>query len=91
MFSKSYCPYCARARAAIAQAASEHSSVPAPHVVELDEIQNGTALQSALAQRAGRPSVTVPQVYVREQLVGGSDDVVAEIASGKFVRRLADA
>lgn len=62
IFSKSYCPYCNRAKSVL-------SSQPGVHpdqlkVIELDHESDGPAIQQALAQREGKSSVTVPQVRV---------------------------
>lgn len=56
VFSKTYCPYCRRAKAALTAAAAAVPGAPPPHVVELDERADGDALQRALAVRTGRQS-----------------------------------
>lgn len=67
IFSKTYCPYCSRAKALF----SDTLKVPAG-VVELDALGGeGAAIQQALQARTGIR--TVPQVFVSGKLVGGCD------------------
>jgi glutaredoxin 3 len=67
IFSKTYCPYCSRAKALFA----DTLKVPAG-VVELDAMgAEGAAMQQALQARTGVR--TVPQVFVAGKLVGGCD------------------
>ncbi|ODQ49740.1 thioredoxin-like protein [Saitoella complicata NRRL Y-17804] len=79
MFSKSYCPYCKRAKAVLAS----HTISPPPYILELDLDPNGPAIQSALAAHSGRQ--TVPQIFVGDSFLGGGDDVVGLERDGKFV------
>lgn len=51
----------------------DYSITPPPYVVELDEHDMGSALQSALARMTGRK--TVPNVLVNGRSIGGGDDV----------------
>lgn len=76
VYSKSYCPYCARTKALFKQL-----QVPA-HVIELNEIPEGDQWQSALTEITGRR--TVPQVFIGGELLGGSDDTLAAQSSGKL-------
>lgn len=67
IFSKTYCPYCTRAKSLFA----DTLKVPAA-VVELDAIgSEGAAMQQALQARTGMR--TVPQVFVSGKLIGGCD------------------
>ena len=76
LFSKSYCPYCKRAKASLKGIGI------APVVVELDERPDGSAIQAALLQKTGQR--TVPSAWLRGKHIGGSDDVVAGVAAGIF-------
>lgn len=68
IFSKTYCPYCSRAKALF----SDTLKVPAA-VLELDAMgAEGAALQEALGAATGGAS-TVPQVFVGGKLLGGCD------------------
>ena len=50
-----------------------YSITPPPYVVELDQHEIGSALQSALERMTGRR--TVPNVLVSGRSIGGGDDV----------------
>ncbi|PQQ12937.1 glutaredoxin-C4 [Prunus yedoensis var. nudiflora] len=76
IFSKSYCPYCKRAKAVF----KELNQVP--YVVELDERADGRDIQDALGELVGRR--TVPQVWVKGKYIGGSDDTVEAYESGEL-------
>ncbi|CAN8244189.1 unnamed protein product [Cochlearia groenlandica] len=80
IFSKSYCPYCKRAKSVF----SELDQVP--HVVELDEREDGWSIQSALGEIVGRR--TVPQVFLNGKHIGGSDDTVDAHESGELAKLL---
>ncbi|KAL8129627.1 hypothetical protein V2J09_018782 [Rumex salicifolius] len=80
IFSKSYCPYCRRAKAVF----KELNQVP--FVVELDERDDGWDVQDALSEIVGRR--TVPQVFIDGKHIGGSDDTVEAYESGKLAELL---
>ncbi|KAI9024489.1 Alg9-like mannosyltransferase family-domain-containing protein [Phycomyces nitens] len=70
IYSKSYCPYCKRAK--------EILNKYCPHqyqVVELDLRKDGRELQAALIERTGRR--TVPAIFMNGKIIGGSDDLAA--------------
>ena len=76
LFSKSYCPYCMKAKNALMEIGIS------PVVVELDELPNSREVQVALMQRTGQR--TVPSAWLAGKHIGGSDDVVAGVKSGLF-------
>ncbi|XP_013616112.1 PREDICTED: glutaredoxin-C4-like [Brassica oleracea var. oleracea] len=80
IFSKSSCPYCRRAKSVF----GELDQVP--HVVELDEREDGWNVQSALGEIVGRR--TVPQVFINGKHIGGSDDTVEAHESGELAKLL---
>ncbi|KAG9450700.1 hypothetical protein H6P81_010665 [Aristolochia fimbriata] len=80
MFSKSYCPYCRRAKAVF----KEMNKIP--HVIELDQRDDGMDIQDALGVVVGRR--TVPQVFINGKHVGGSDDTVEAYQSGELAKLL---
>ncbi|KAK1612786.1 hypothetical protein QYE76_036459 [Lolium multiflorum] len=82
IFSKSYCPYCRRAKAVFKELELKKD----PYVVELDQREDGGDIQDALADMVGRR--TVPQVFVRGKHLGGSDDTVDAYESGKLAKLL---
>ena len=82
IFSKSYCPYCRRAKAVF----KELELKKEPYVVELDQREDGWEIQDALSDMVGRR--TVPQVFVHGKHLGGSDDTVEAYESGKLAKLL---
>ncbi|CAA2972232.1 glutaredoxin-C4 [Olea europaea subsp. europaea] len=80
IFSKSYCPYCRRAKAVF----KELKQVP--YVVELDERDDGGSIQNALSEIVGRR--TVPQVFINGKHLGGSDDTVEAYENGELAKLL---
>ncbi|XP_020102741.1 glutaredoxin-C8 isoform X1 [Ananas comosus] len=65
IFSKSYCPYCRRAKGVFKELKKE------AYVVELDQREDGSDIQDALSEMVGRR--TVPQVFILGEHLGGSD------------------
>ncbi|XP_054807377.1 glutaredoxin-C4 [Prosopis cineraria] len=80
IFSKSYCPYCRRAKGVFKELNLE------PHVVELDERDDGSKIQEILVNTVGRR--TVPQVFINGKHLGGSDDTVEAYQNGKLAKLL---
>ncbi|KAK6151434.1 hypothetical protein DH2020_014069 [Rehmannia glutinosa] len=80
IFSKSYCPYCRRAKSVF----KELKQVP--YVVELDERDDGARIQDALSEIVGRR--TVPQVFINGKHLGGSDDTMEAYESGELEKLL---
>ncbi|KAH7544742.1 hypothetical protein FEM48_Zijuj01G0018500 [Ziziphus jujuba var. spinosa] len=76
IFSK----YCRRAKAVF----KELKQVP--HVIELDERDDGSDIQDAMAEIIGRR--TVPQVFINGKHIGGSDDTVEAYESGELAKLL---
>lgn len=76
---QSHCPYCSRAKSLLASLGQN------PGLVELDQVSNGSTIQSYLAQRIGASRVTVPQVYIGGKLIGGNSEVQALHAAGQLV------
>jgi glutaredoxin 3 len=77
VFSKSYCPYCAKAKAALSKYNPKNMKV-----LELDEISNGDDYQDALQVITGGRSV--PRVFIGGKFIGGGDDTVAADKSGQL-------
>ncbi|KAJ3679233.1 hypothetical protein LUZ60_017244 [Juncus effusus] len=76
IFSKSYCPYCRKAKGVFKELNKE------AHVVELDQREDGSEIQDALFEIVGKR--TVPQVFINGKHLGGSDDTVSAYESGKL-------
>ncbi|KAM3539595.1 hypothetical protein ARSEF1564_007505 [Beauveria bassiana] len=58
-------------------------------IVELDEEDDGSALQDALEQISGQR--TVPNVYIAKKHIGGNSDIQSLSSSGKLKALLAEA
>ena len=78
IYTKAWCPYCARATALLGRkgvAYDEH------------DITMGGPDRAAMIERSGG-RMTVPQVFVGDTHVGGSDDLAASDRSGELDRLL---
>eukprot|EP00043_Microstomoeca_roanoka_P001238 m.31714 g.31714 ORF g.31714 m.31714 type:complete len:108 (-) comp10710_c0_seq1:222-545(-) len=84
VFSKTYCPYCSKAKAAI-----KAQGIDAL-IIELDEgnvnyggeTASGADVQEVIKSKYGHR--TVPAVFINGKLLGGCDSTLAAISSGKF-------
>lgn len=79
IFSKSYCPYSARAKRILL---TQLTITPAPYVVELDHHAHGRELQAFLLEKTGRG--TVPNVLVNGRSLGGGDEVAGLFEGGEL-------
>jgi glutaredoxin 3 len=71
MYSTSWCPYCARARKLLQNKGAQFREV---------DIDDHPEARADMIKRSGRR--TVPQIFIGEKHVGGSDDLHALDASG---------
>jgi glutaredoxin 3 len=78
MYLTQWCPYCQRARALL------HSR--GVQATEID-IEAEPQRRAEMVARAGRR--TVPQIFINDRHVGGSDDLHALDAAGQLVPLLA--
>uniref|UniRef100_A0A0D9YV16 Glutaredoxin domain-containing protein n=1 Tax=Oryza glumipatula TaxID=40148 RepID=A0A0D9YV16_9ORYZ len=83
VFSKTYCPFCARVKRLLAELAAGYKAV------ELDVESDGSELQSALADWTGQR--TVPCVFIKGKHIGGCDDTMAMHKGGNLVPLLTEA
>ncbi|RKP07175.1 glutaredoxin domain-containing protein [Thamnocephalis sphaerospora] len=67
IFSKSYCPYCTRAKSYF------NARNQAFFALELDQEGNGGEIQAALEKMTGQR--TVPNIFIRGNHVGGYSDL----------------
>ncbi|KAJ3225248.1 hypothetical protein HDU81_008058 [Chytriomyces hyalinus] len=74
VFSKSYCPYCRKAKALLDSLGAQYEAV------ELDQREDGSDIQAYLADKTGQR--TVPNVFIGGKQIGGCDDVHALHAKG---------
>ena len=80
MFSKSYCPFCVKAKKLLNQ-----MNVPY-QAVELDQVPGGDAMQNAVAEMTGQR--TVPNTFISGSSIGGCDDLFALNKSGALKEKL---
>lgn len=77
VYSKSWCPYCERARALL-----RHKGVSFEEI----DIEEHPERRDEMIRRSGRR--TVPQIFIGERHVGGSDDLFGLDAAGALDRLL---
>jgi glutaredoxin 3 len=73
MYSTSWCPYCDRARRLLASKNAAFEEI---------DVESAPEKRAEMLQRSGRRSV--PQIFIGDQHVGGSDDLAALEAAGKL-------
>ncbi|KAF8640910.1 hypothetical protein AX17_000558 [Amanita inopinata Kibby_2008] len=78
IFSKSWCPYCRNAKTLFATKYKDE----AVKILELDEREDGDAIQEYLRQKTKQR--TVPNIFVNKEHIGGSDDVYVSHEQGKL-------
>lgn len=76
--SKLYCPFCARTKETLAAAGAK------AEVWELDQMEEGGAVQSLLKELTGQS--TVPNVFINGKHIGGNSDL--EKLKGERLREL---
>ena len=81
VFSKTYCPYCSRAKDAL-----YGLKATGMEVYELDVRKDGDELQAALLALTGQR--TVPNIFIGGKHVGGCDTTLAKIADGSLQKML---
>lgn len=74
IYTKAFCPYCARALRLLADKQAD---------VEEYDITMGGPKKAEMLDRAPN-AVTVPQIFIGGQHVGGSDDLAALDQAGKL-------
>jgi glutaredoxin 3 len=73
MYTTSWCPYCERARRLLGS-----------KNVTIEEIDVEATPEKRVEMRARSGRRTVPQIFIGEHHVGGSDDLMALEAAGKL-------
>ncbi len=79
MYATGWCPYCERARALLQRKGVAFSEI---------DVDDATS-RSQMIERSGRRSV--PQIFIREHHIGGSDELHALDAAGELDPLLAAA
>jgi glutaredoxin 3 len=74
MYTKMFCPYCARAKRLLADKGVE--------VEEYDITLGGAKRDEMMSRASGRH--TVPQIFIGDRHIGGSDDLAALEAAGEL-------
>ncbi|KAF2729624.1 glutaredoxin [Polyplosphaeria fusca] len=70
VFSKSYCPYCRAAKKMLSDNGAKF------YTIELDQVDDGSAIQSTLADMTGQS--TVPNIFIGQNHIGGNSDLQAK-------------
>jgi len=84
IFSKTWCPFCRKAKQTLSQYPIKNQKI-----IELDERNDGDAIQDALQQITGGRSV--PRVFIGGKFIGGGDDTVRLAQSGELEKLLREA
>ncbi|PLB46844.1 putative glutaredoxin [Aspergillus steynii IBT 23096] len=72
VFSKSYCPYCNESKKLLNSLGAKFATV------ELDQLNDGAALQDALQEISSQR--TVPNIFIQQKHLGGNSDLQAKKA-----------
>ncbi|KAH7135626.1 glutaredoxin domain-containing protein [Dendryphion nanum] len=83
VFSKSYCPYCKATKELLTKSKANF------YAIELDQVDDGSAIQAALKEISGQ--TTVPNVWIGQKHIGGNSDLQASQSDGKLEGLLKDA
>ena len=73
MYTTSWCPYCERARRLLSSKGAQFSEI---------DVESASEKRAEMQARSGRR--TVPQIFIGDQHVGGSDELAALEAAGKL-------
>ena len=78
MYTTNWCPYCERARKLLKSKGATFQEI---------DVESTPDKRAEMISRSGRR--TVPQIFIGDQHVGGSDDLAALEAAGKLDPMLA--
>ncbi|KAL9618030.1 MAG: hypothetical protein Q9160_007219 [Pyrenula sp. 1 TL-2023] len=67
VFSKSYCPYCKASKALLSEKGAKY------YLMELDQVDDGAAIQDALEEITSQRSV--PNIFINQKHIGGNSDL----------------
>ncbi|OAD68720.1 hypothetical protein PHYBLDRAFT_117274, partial [Phycomyces blakesleeanus NRRL 1555(-)] len=76
IFSKSYCPYCTRAKDIFDDLDVDYKAL------ELNDHPEGPSIQQALQELTSQK--TVPNIFVNQKHIGGYDALKSALDSGKL-------
>ena len=80
VFSKSFCPFCKKTKSLLTEKGVDFK------LYELNEMDDGPAIQEALAEISGQK--TVPNVFIGGVHLGGNSDVQDANSSGELDKML---
>ncbi|GJC87135.1 glutaredoxin [Colletotrichum liriopes] len=83
VFSKSYCPYCRQTKSVLDELNTDYT------VLELDQIDDGSAIQDALQEITGQR--TVPNSFIAQKHIGGNSDLQGLLKGDKLKNLLKEA
>uniref|UniRef100_A0A2K6VXG3 Glutaredoxin domain-containing protein n=1 Tax=Onchocerca volvulus TaxID=6282 RepID=A0A2K6VXG3_ONCVO len=86
VFSKTYCPYCKKAKQALS---TFRMSNDLYKIIELNEREDCDKIQDALLQITGARSV--PRVFIGGKCIGGCDDTMSAQRDGRLDKLLKEA
>ncbi|KAF2834689.1 glutaredoxin domain-containing protein [Patellaria atrata CBS 101060] len=67
IFSKSFCPYCRATKALLTEMGAKY------YTIEMDQVEDGAALQDALQDITNQRSV--PNIFIGQKHIGGNSDL----------------
>ncbi|TID24126.1 glutaredoxin domain-containing protein [Venturia nashicola] len=70
VFSKSNCPYCRATKSLLSSFGAKY------YTIELDQVDDGAAIQDALEEITNQR--TVPNIFIGKKHIGGNADLVAK-------------
>lgn len=70
VFSKSYCPYCKATKSLLTEMGAKF------YAIELDQVDDGAAIQDALEEMTSQRSV--PNIFIAQDHIGGNSDLQAK-------------
>ncbi|KAF2716640.1 putative P450 monooxygenase [Polychaeton citri CBS 116435] len=70
VFSKSYCPYCKATKSLLSELGAKY------YAIELDQVDDGAAIQDALEDITSQRSV--PNIFIAQKHIGGNSDLQAK-------------
>jgi len=70
VFSKSYCPYCKATKSLLSELGAKS------YIIELDQVEDGAAIQDALQEITNQRSV--PNIFIKQKHIGGNSDLQAK-------------
>ena len=74
LYTTMFCPYCARARSLLAKKGVDY--------IDIDVMADTSKFDEMLARSGGRQ--TVPQIFIDDKHIGGSDELAALDKAGKL-------